>query len=306
MAPAKPLWAGDPFASSTADIILRSSDNFHLRVHTQILSTASSVFAGLFISAQPSPHAALTQSSPRDEMLNGLPVIDMAESSAVLECVLRLYYPPFCISAAADAPDIPVICDALLACRKYELQHAADAVSRHFASAVARGASTDAAADPDTNVNANVNGALRGYTHACARSMHTEMRVAARASLAHPLAFTASPELDAASGRAIFRLLMYRQECAAAAARAKAKSPAYWVVKSELSAYQIAVRAQLVMLPWSGVVLEPKLQTQLRMIAYHHGSADKDPERETSVREVERAYMSAIDAEIDKVELVID
>ncbi|KAJ7633570.1 hypothetical protein DFH06DRAFT_1004327, partial [Mycena polygramma] len=69
-----------PFNHSAADIILRSSDNIDFGAHRLVLALASPVFEHMFASPQPE-----TQSER--------PTVHMAESGAVLERILRFWYP---------------------------------------------------------------------------------------------------------------------------------------------------------------------------------------------------------------------
>ncbi|KAF8645060.1 hypothetical protein AX16_008118 [Volvariella volvacea WC 439] len=76
------------FNDHRADIILRSSDGVHFKMHKSLLSFASSFFEGMFELPQPSV------SSPScDEQLDGLPIIALAESSAALRKLLMFCHP---------------------------------------------------------------------------------------------------------------------------------------------------------------------------------------------------------------------
>lgn len=78
--------AGPPFDSSSADLILRSSDNVDHRVHKIILSLASSVFASMFSLPTPPP------SDPR-ELKDDLPIVRVSEKHCELALLLRFIYP---------------------------------------------------------------------------------------------------------------------------------------------------------------------------------------------------------------------
>ena len=69
------------FDASDADVILRSSDGKEFRVHKVILSLASSVFQGMFGLPQP------------NEPPSRIPIIDVPESSDILEPFLQYLYP---------------------------------------------------------------------------------------------------------------------------------------------------------------------------------------------------------------------
>ncbi|EIM88787.1 uncharacterized protein STEHIDRAFT_166783 [Stereum hirsutum FP-91666 SS1] len=85
-----PRDAKGPFQSPTADCILRSSDNVDYRVHKLILSLASPIFESMFSLPTPTPtDKSDGDSSTRD----GLPVIPVPETSAILNTILCLCYP---------------------------------------------------------------------------------------------------------------------------------------------------------------------------------------------------------------------
>lgn len=80
--------ASEPFDKpSTADIIFRTSDGVHFYAHKIILSLASTFFEGMFSISQPSPAGKV------QETLNGVPVVDVPEDEATLDCMLRYCYP---------------------------------------------------------------------------------------------------------------------------------------------------------------------------------------------------------------------
>ncbi|KAJ7633565.1 hypothetical protein DFH06DRAFT_688867 [Mycena polygramma] len=69
-----------PFRDPAADIILRSSDEIDFHVHRVVLGLSSPVFAHMFASPQPDTEPAV-------------PIVRMAESGAVLDRILRFWYP---------------------------------------------------------------------------------------------------------------------------------------------------------------------------------------------------------------------
>lgn len=73
--------APSPFDQDSADVILRSSDGVHFRVHSVILAQASPFFRTMFVLPQPKG----ADGPP--------PVIDCAEISNVLTTLLTLCYP---------------------------------------------------------------------------------------------------------------------------------------------------------------------------------------------------------------------
>ncbi|KAH9893455.1 hypothetical protein C8Q73DRAFT_533744 [Cubamyces lactineus] len=85
------------FKDSLADVILRSADNVHFRLHKIVLYLASDFFGDMF--SLPQPNRAVTAASPSNplnpdsETVDELPVIPVTESSTVLESLFRLCYP---------------------------------------------------------------------------------------------------------------------------------------------------------------------------------------------------------------------
>lgn len=91
MAPKKAVKdASPPFGKNfdAADIILRSSDGEDFYAHKLVLSLASPFFKDMFSMPQPT-------STPLGTSDHTQPVIDMAEDSAVIDCLLRYCYPVF-------------------------------------------------------------------------------------------------------------------------------------------------------------------------------------------------------------------
>ncbi|KAI0664238.1 hypothetical protein C8Q70DRAFT_1049743 [Cubamyces menziesii] len=86
------------FKDPLADVILRSADNVHFRLHKLVLYLASDFFGDMF--SLPQPARVSTAASPSSdpphsdsETVDGLPVIPVTESSAALENLFRLCYP---------------------------------------------------------------------------------------------------------------------------------------------------------------------------------------------------------------------
>ena len=70
-----------PFDYADADVVFRSSDGVHFRLHKTILKTASPVFEEMF-------------TLPDDPTSSGDPqVVEMVEDAATLDAVFRLSYP---------------------------------------------------------------------------------------------------------------------------------------------------------------------------------------------------------------------
>lgn len=96
--------AGGIFAEADADIIVRSSDGFDYKVHKLLLNQYFRAFDDMFVRATCLPpddtyRHHLSQSAPfvgtgnAQEVLNGLPVVALAEASNLLSLLLYLLYP---------------------------------------------------------------------------------------------------------------------------------------------------------------------------------------------------------------------
>ena len=77
-----------PFDNPEADVILRSCDGVDFHVFKIVLSLASPVFADMFSIPAPSPGRPESQT-----VHDGLPVVQLSESSKVLDLALRHCYP---------------------------------------------------------------------------------------------------------------------------------------------------------------------------------------------------------------------
>lgn len=92
----------------SADIILKSNDDVEFRVHTLLLSFASSIFEGMFLVPQPAPSSTTS---------NELARVDMTESSETLSILLMCIYPV----VRARVESLPALQEALKAAIKYEM-----------------------------------------------------------------------------------------------------------------------------------------------------------------------------------------
>ena len=90
-----------------ANVILQSSDKVNYRVHKSVLALSSPFFEDMLSLPQP----------PDDEIVDGLPVIQLSEDSGVLNCLVSLLYPIL--------PVIPgsykQVFTLLTACQKYNM-----------------------------------------------------------------------------------------------------------------------------------------------------------------------------------------
>ena len=90
-----------------ANVILQSSDKVNYRVHKLVLALCSPFFEDMLSLPQP----------PDDEIVDGLPVVQLSEDSGVLNCLVSLLYPIL--------PVIPgsykQVFTLLTACQKYDM-----------------------------------------------------------------------------------------------------------------------------------------------------------------------------------------
>ncbi|TBU44068.1 hypothetical protein BD309DRAFT_990543 [Dichomitus squalens] len=170
--------ADHPFNEPSADIIICSSDNVTFRLHTVILSLASDFFKDMFSLPQP---GVPSTSEPGE-----LPVLNVSESSDVLERLFRLCYP-------VDHPTLGTIHEVrstLEAALKYQMAVAIKIAKRRLRSL--------ASADP-----------LSVYAVACCFDLEAEAAAAAKEVLKQKLQTRYVPELEDLSIGAYHRLLSY-------------------------------------------------------------------------------------------------
>lgn len=188
--------ASSPFNKTTADTILRTSDNIDFYVFRVVLCLASSFFETMFSLQQPAPRETNT-------VLDDRPVIEVSENSQIIDALLRFCYP---------VPD-PVIKDlskldnVLGAALKYDTSEAVlllRALLRGFVTLSPR----------------------EVYAIACRHNLEEEARLAALTWHATPLALdrksvpeftktipgvTYVPEMVHISAGQYYRLLRYRR-----------------------------------------------------------------------------------------------
>ncbi|KAH9916058.1 hypothetical protein B0H21DRAFT_703152 [Amylocystis lapponica] len=120
--PPLPSVASAPFGKPNADIILRSSDLVDFMTFKIVFALASPVFEDMFEIPQP-PSSSVAQDIHPE---NGIPIIFVAENSATLDRILRLFYPVAnpVLSNVADTDE------ALGAAQKYQMTEATAQLSR--------------------------------------------------------------------------------------------------------------------------------------------------------------------------------
>jgi hypothetical protein len=90
-----------------ADIIVRSSDQVNFRVHKSLLAMSSPFFEDLLSLPQP----------PDDEIVDGLPVVQLSEDASLLNCLVSLLYP----IPPVRPSSYEKVFALLVACQKYDM-----------------------------------------------------------------------------------------------------------------------------------------------------------------------------------------
>lgn len=186
-----------PFDHPRADIILRSSDGTDFRMHKAMLAWASPVFDGMLSLPAPADGASA------DEQKDGLPVVQLTESAAVLGVLLR-----FCLPQAPPAlRDLRLAVGVRAAAAKYEIGWATDVASK----------AVDTLAEKDP---------LLLYAMACREGNERDARRAAFCALRlspSTISESQSPEIEGLTVGQHRRLLRYRQRCGEAVAEGLAR-----------------------------------------------------------------------------------
>src|SRR5579863_7542828 len=151
----------EPLEVPDANLIIRSADLVHFRLHKSVLAMASPVFKDLLSLPQPSD----------SEYFDGLPVVRMSEDAELLTSLISMLYPA--------NPVIPNSYDKVLcllsACQKYDLGQ----VQAYIRAEIDRGGFP-------APVGTEVFGA---YAIARSKRLVTEMENAARLTLDYPMTF---------------------------------------------------------------------------------------------------------------------
>jgi len=179
------------FDVQKADIILRSADNVDFKMFRSLLSFASPFFDGMFSLPSPPPEGN------NDDMKDGLPVVQLSESSETVENLL-LFCHPWCAPVLQNLQEVQTI---LGAATKYDMQGVASRVRRILV------APRFIEKEP-----------LRVFAIALSYNLDDEARLAAR----HTLKFPFFPreyvsELEGISAGALHRLQAYHYGCGKAA-----------------------------------------------------------------------------------------
>ncbi|KAI9429452.1 hypothetical protein BJY52DRAFT_1219433 [Lactarius psammicola] len=170
-----------------ANIIVRSSDQTCFRVHKSLFAMSSPFFEDLLSLPQP----------PDDELVDGLPVIQLSEDASLLNNLISLIYP---ISPVIPSSYEKVFA-LLAACQKYDM---ASIQSTIRAEIKRRGAFP-------AQVGAE---SFRTYAIASSMGLIPEMESAARLTLNYPMTFEfLGEELRSFKGQALCNLIRYRKRC---------------------------------------------------------------------------------------------
>ncbi|KAJ6468516.1 hypothetical protein C8R47DRAFT_1024602 [Mycena vitilis] len=199
----KPPGSQSPFNHPAADIILRSSDNIDFRAHRLVLALASPIFEHMFASAQP-------ESQPE------VPTVQMAESGAVLERILRFWYPGT-EPVVENLDQLHEILELLI--QKYDMQYIVPLGKQYLGGYIE--------AEP-----------LGCFAVAVSRDWHDFALLAARQCLKLPLrtsSYIAPAPLRSLSAAALHSLLQYHFQCGDVAR--KAATNWTWMNSSESPAW---------------------------------------------------------------------
>ena len=193
-----------PFDKSEADLVLRSSDDVDFYVFKWILVDVSAVFARK-LRTLPEPELPATERSPAEGYNGGLRsntrlIINLTESSATLEPLLRICYPgSYSSFSPITFPSFDAAKPLLLAAHKYEMA----ALSKAFEQAV-----LPLVGECPISI----------YAFAAQHDLAELMRAAARASLNLVFPWPYASELDAISTAAYHQLIVYYFRCKTALA----------------------------------------------------------------------------------------
>ena len=167
-----------------ASIIVRSSDKVDFRVHKSVLAMSSPFFKDLLSLPQP----------PDDELVEGLPLVQLPEGSGLLNSLISLLYP--------ISPIIPSSYEKVLAllsaCQKYDMIP----VQSNIRAAIKLGTFPAAPFGME---------AFNAYAIANSMGLAPEMENAGDLTRIHPMTFESLGEgLRSFKGRALCDLINYR------------------------------------------------------------------------------------------------
>ena len=169
-----------------ANIIVRSSDQVNFRIHKSVLAISSTFFENLLSLPQP----------PDEELIDGLPVVQLSEDASVLSNLISLLYPTRrCVKPGS----YEMMFALLAACQKYDME----SIQLDIRDDVECG--TFLAPDKAQDFNA--------YALASSLGLVPEMEHAARLTLGQPMTFESLRDgLRLFKGHALCELLRYRAQ----------------------------------------------------------------------------------------------
>ena len=169
-----------------ANVILRSSDRVNFRVHKSVLATLSPFFEDLLSLPQPADN----------ELVDGLPVIQLPEDANLLSNLVSLLYRP---QRPTKPGSYEKVFALLAACQKYDMV----SIQQEIRDKVKLGRFP-------MPVKAQ---AFSAYAIASSMGLGTEMEHAARLTLGQPMTFESLGEgLRSFKGQALCELVRYRAE----------------------------------------------------------------------------------------------
>ena len=177
--PCVPLYLDIP----DANFILRSSDQVKFRVHKSVLAMSSPFFKDLLSLPQP----------PLDELVDGLPVVQVPEDADLLNSLVSLLYPIRRVTPGSYQKVFAL----LTTCHKYDMVP----IQSFIRDEVQRGTFPA----PITSE------AFSAYALASSLGLGPEMEHAARLTLNQPMTFESlGEELQQFTGPALYELIQYR------------------------------------------------------------------------------------------------
>ena len=188
------VFAHAPFDHlDAADIIIRSSDGVHFRMIKVLLSLVSTIFKDMF-------DLPRSENNSVDETRNGLPIVDLTESSGTIKNLLSFCYPAI-YAAKVRLETLSEVGALLEVAMKYEM------------GGICKDVIESLIKPPFLQEEP-----LRVYAIASRHKLKEQATLAAKYTLRRPiLQDTYFPELASISGRELYHVLRYRKDCAEAA-----------------------------------------------------------------------------------------
>lgn len=179
--------ASSPFDHPDADVIIRSSDNIDFRVFKLFLSFASPVFKDMFTLPQ------VTEGNNLDETKDGLPIVQVTEDGETLKNLFLLCYP-------VDGPVLDKLGDVLMlleAASKYSIERAQKRAQEWLIAS-----------------RFMERHAMLVFSVACRYGLEKEARLAAKATLYHPICKPSyGKELNFMTAGQLYQLIQYHWRC---------------------------------------------------------------------------------------------